>query len=178
MTEGPWSQRPVPPPPPASTRPANWGFFLLVSLGIGIAAGLLSVLFQQLVGFAIPDIVVNLAVLFATVSWAGNRWLKANGRVWSQADRKKLGLAYTAVNAVISFIVIGLMVVLVMNGFGAELGLPAEVLTPEMMPIMAVVLAIVVPLALLINYGLTRWILFQFVNKNARSGDDVSKEFA
>ena len=178
MSDSPWARSNSPSADARPSRPVNWAFFLLINLGIGLPAGIANQLLQNATGFAVPDVVVNLAVLYVTVTLAGNRWLKGNGQAWTRQDRHRLALAYMVVNAVITCVVLGLFAVLVMNGYGAELGLPPEVTEPGFLPVFGVVLAILLPLVLWANYGLNRLVLFHVVNKNARPADDISKEFA
>ena len=185
MTEGPWSSVKREPPPELPSRPANWGFYLAITLGLNLVAGLLMAALMAMAGGQLPpgvDMVVNLILLVAIVSIAGNRWLKGAGGRWSHKDRHRLAFAYTAVNGVMSLIALGIVIAVLSSGMGSELaaqlGLPQEMLAPGMFALVAVFVVIFLALALLIQYGITRLVLFHIVNKNARPDSDVSKEFA
>lgn len=180
MTESPWA-RPASSPAPVA-RPANWGFFLLVNIGLAVAMGLLEAALAAIANITLPGIVGNIAVLVGSVSLAGGQWLKKSGGVWTRQDRHRLAFAYTMVNAIASLIVFGLVGAMFAAGLGDQLA--AELgITPEMMSLgvvtIVVIMAVVAPLALWGGYGIMRLTLWNVVNRNARpaSRPGVADEF-
>lgn len=164
VADSPWAA----PPSRHIPAPPNWGFYLLVNLGLSVLTGFLVYELQALANIGVPGAVVNIGVLFATVMIAGSRWLKVNGGSWTRQDRARLSLAYAVVNLVVSVIVIALMVAMAKAGYAAEMGLPAEALSLGLGPlvgIMGIALLIVISLA----YVFTRLVLGIFVNSQARA---------
>lgn len=179
MSESPWAKRPAPAAPAAAaSRAPNWGFFLAVTLIIGLGSGMAMGALQAMTGFAIPDFVVSLLVTFITVGWSGSRYLKSVDYYWTRDDRHRVGLAYTGETAALNVVMIALAGWAVSAGYGPQLGLPAEVVDLGWTTL-GIVVAIALPLALAFNYGINRLVLFHFVNGKARARPrDVSDTFS
>jgi len=176
MTESPWA-RPAP-PPAAEAKPANWGFYLLISVGLGIVLAIVDEILAAFAGFRLPGLPVNLAVAWAAAYLAGARYLKRAGR-WDRSDRRRVALAYMFANTALALLVIALGAAFVLSGYGQELlegaGLPDLRTIP--VEVLVVVAVIALPLGMLINYGLSR-VALGMVDKNRPKTDDISKEFA
>jgi hypothetical protein len=176
VSDSPWanpSSRALPAPP-------NWGFYLLVNLGLAIAAGIVVEIIDTVVHFRIPDIVLNLVVLVATVMMAGGRWLKTNGGAWTREDRHRLAFSYTMVDLVLTVIVGAIVVAIIAAGYGSAFGFTPDMVQQLQGPVligMGIACAIVIPLALWAGYGIKRLILGQFVNSQARATANVADEF-
>jgi len=183
VTEGPWSSAKRATEAPRKRVAPNWAFFLLIYLGLAFVLGLVAQILIT-VGVPVPGVLVNLAVLYGAILFAGNRYLKAAGGVWTREDRRRVALAYAAVVAVLNLVVTGLLLWLLFSGDLApevSAGLPPDMLDQikTLGPVGASIgLGIGILVLTAICYGLSRFILYAHVNKNARSGDDVSKEFA
>lgn len=170
MSESPWRTS-APPPPPAVHKPANWGLYLVLNIGLAIVLGLLDFALNAATGVSLPSLVMNLIVLVGSTWFAGAQWLRNSGGVWDRDDRKRLAFAYTMVNLVLTVIVIALIGAIVMSGAGDEM-LTELGVTPEMLAagvvFLAVVFAIATPLILWAFYGIMRLVLAHMVGGNAR----------
>ena len=179
MSDSPWATPAARPAP----RPSNWGFFLLVNIGLAIVIGIIEAVLEMSAHVSLPTIVGNLIVLVGSTWLAGDRWLKASGSVWTRQDRARLAFAYTMVNAVTSLIVVGLIGLVFAAGLGEQIA-PELGLTPDMLSLglifLVVIVAVVAPLALWGGYGIMRLTLWRLVNKNARAGSQpgVADEFS
>jgi len=149
-------------------RPANWGFFLLVSIGIGILVAIIEWALTTYAGINLPGIVTNLATAVIVTWIAGAAWLRGNGGSWTQEDRARLALAYTMVNLVCALLLFGGAFALMSSPMGQEI-FAAMGLTPEMLAaggvMIGVVLVVAIPIGLAIGYGIQRLVLYYLVGK-------------
>lgn len=178
MSDSPW-RSPTSPGAEVARKPPNWGFYLLVNIGLAIVIGLADFALSQMAGFSLPSLVINIIVLVGSTWFAGAKWLEGAGNVWTVEDRKRLAFAYTMVNLVVTVVVFGLMGALVAVGgetYMAEMGLTPEMLSIGLMAV-GVIMAIVTPLVLWAFYGIMRLVLAHIVGKGARSSS-AADEFS
>jgi hypothetical protein len=166
VTESPWAAK-APPSPVAASPSANWGFYLLVNVGLSLAVGIVAAL-ASAAGIELPGPAMNLFVLFLSVMIAGGRWLKANGLSWTRRDRGRLALAYTAVNLVLTVVAGAATFYLIKAGLGADLGLPSDATTLSANAL-GIILVAAVLIAVAISYALTRLVLGVIVNSQAKA---------
>jgi len=170
VTESPWAN-----PPSRSTlqsiRPTNWGFYLLVNIGLSIAAGIVVAGLAAAAHINLPGAGVNIAVLFLSIMIAGSRWLKAGGLRWTRSDRKRLALAYSAVNVGLSLLALVATFGLMQAGMGGDLGIPQEAMSLGAGPLAAIVAAAML-IAVGFGYVLTRVVLGVVVNSQAQATDE------
>ena len=168
MAESPWAAKPA----PAPSKPPNGGVFSLIYVGLMVLINLLQWVLMTFLGFVVPGMVM-IFILVAVASYIGGRlYLKGNGGRWREPDRKKLGLAYTAVSGVV--MALSATAGLYMYATGAMPQLPQGMSLSILIPV-ALVMGAVMLAAL---YGVTRLVLWQFVNPMARSSTTVAEEFS
>ena len=154
----------------AARPPANWGFFLLMSIVIGIAAAVVEWGLTQANVNLGP--LVNLASTVAVTWVSGAAWLKKAGGSWDSQDRHRLAFAYTMVNLVFALLLFGLIFALMGSPVGQEM-FAAMGLEPEMLAagatFVGIIFVIAIPIGLLIGYGIMRLVLYYVVGKGRDS---------
>lgn len=168
MSDSPWAATAR---PPVERKPANWGLYLVLNIGLAIVLGMLDFALNAATGVSLPSLLVNLAVLVGSTWFAGSQWLKGAGGAWDREDRKRLAFAYTMVNLALTLVVFALLGALAMSGSGnevlTEMGLTPELLAAGLVFI-GIVFAIVTPLVLWAFYGIMRLVLAHMVGGGAR----------
>jgi len=154
----------------AQHPPANWGFYLLINIVVGIAVGVLEWALQTYANFGLPSFLVNIATLVLVTWIAGRAWLSKAGGVWDRQDRHRLAFAYVMVNLVMSVIFLAIIFALMSTPFAQE-AMASMGLTPEMLAVggamMAVFLIVLIPLVLWASYGIMRLVLAHMVGAGA-----------